>query len=86
MSVFSKIPWKLIGGFVPAFAEIVKQAQEYEGESENPEITDLKKRVATLEAEKNNIHDSFKFVLVSGIIIFLISTAGLVLGIIAVTK
>lgn len=86
MSVFSKIPWKLIGGFVPAFAEIVKQAQEYEGESENPEIKDLKNRVAILEAEKNNIHDSFKFVLVSGIIIFLISAAGLVLGIIAVTK
>ena len=86
MNIFNKIPWKIIGGFVPAFAEIVKQAQDYAGEAENPEIEDLKKRIGILEKEKDNIHESFKFVLVSGIVIFMISLAGLALGIIALAK
>jgi hypothetical protein len=86
MSIFSKIPWKMIGGFVPAFADIVKQAQDYAGEGESPEIKELKNRVSVLEKEKDNIHDSFKFVLISSIVIILISLAGLTVGIIALTK
>ena len=86
MSMFSKIPWKVIGGFVPAVAEIVKQANDYAGNGENHEIEELKRRVCGLEAEKANNAASFKFVLVSGIIIFFISAAGLTLGIIAISR
>jgi hypothetical protein len=86
MSIFNKIPWKVIGGFVPALAEIAKQAKDYAGNGEISEIEELKKRVASLEAEKDSICKSFKFMLVSGIVIFLISVAGLVLGIIALAR
>jgi len=86
MSVFSKIPWKVIGGFVPALAEIVKQANDYAGNGENTEIEELKKRVSSLESANVNINSSFKFVLACGIIIFIISAAGLTLGILALAR
>jgi len=84
--MFSKIPWNIIGGFVPAIAEIVKQTKEYAHGGEDSEVEGLKRRVAGLEAEKVNIASSFKFVLLGGIIISLISIAGLILGIVALTK
>ena len=86
MSILSKLPWKIIGGFVPVIAEIVKQANDYAGNGEKSETEDLKKRVAELEAEKVKIAVSFRFVLVSGIVILLISVAGLTMGIIALAK
>ena len=84
--MFSKIPWNIIGGFVPAIAEIVKQTKEYAHSGEDSGIEDLKRRIAGLEADKINISRSFKFVLLGGIIISLISVAGLILGIIALTR
>ena len=86
MSMFSKIPWNIIGGFVPAIAEIVKQTKEYTHSGEDSGIEELKRRIVGLEAEKVNIASSFKFVLLGGIIISLISVAGLVLGIIALAR
>lgn len=86
MSIFSKIPWKIIGGFVPAIAEISRQAQAYSGDGKDQEIAELKKRVAALEAEITGIYGSLKYVLAGGIVLFMISAAGLTLGIIAIVK
>ena len=86
MSIFSKIPWKVFGYFAPVVAEIARQAKDYAFSSEDIEIEQLNHRVARLETEKAIIYKVFKWILISGVTISLISLAGLILGIIALTR
>ncbi|HBU70222.1 MAG TPA: hypothetical protein DEE98_07575 [Elusimicrobia bacterium] len=86
MSIFSKLPWKIISGFVPAIGEIVKQAQNFSENDKNPELESLKSRISALESESVKVRNSFMFVLAGGIVIFLIAAAGLTLGIISLTR
>ena len=86
MSIFSKIPWKIIGGFVPEIAEIVKQANGYAGDGKDPEFEALKNRIIALEVGAAKIRRQLEFLVAGGIVLFLISVAGLTLAVIAIAR
>jgi hypothetical protein len=86
MSIFSKIPWKIIGGFVPEIAEIVKQANGYAGDGKDQEFEEFKKRVIVLEVGAAKTCRQLELMIAGGIVLLLISVAGLSLGIIAIAR
>lgn len=83
MGLFGLIPWKTFTQVVPLLADIVfKVKNSGDIDKEQKEINELKASLKTLDGDMSALYKGMRILIVGMLVIFFISAAALILGII----